>query len=737
MGSSSNSSDESGNSSASDANGSCDESSSRSDTDAAGPEALPSIYHESEAEHLERCNSKTCARCHVIRNRDSYKKVFRFKHPLTDEWMTWICETPDGSDTPWSVGCSICRKAHANTKFGRLAVSKYGGVQFTQFKQHEESKVHQRSLAKWMWKQDPLSSTSQTDGPTLEKRKANGHTSAEDRTADGQISAKRRKADGQTSTEPQGISFMHIRCLLYEVHREGSAGDFTRTVELMQSSGAPIPPGNAGAKVFSNLVTLGGALEKRHTRHFLKHASLLSLSHDAKDPYLLAHIGGVIWKLQRPLEGAKERLRSILPEGGPPYIFERLLSVLELTHKNRSGTSAAKELVKSVAALAGADHVDEVIPKVRYDVKDNAADEAVCGRTLQETFTECINLGDTMHTLQLILKDSVAGEPLVVLARGFLLGNTEPHKSVSSMLAYSSRLRSLFKENQLGDAFDVLSGMNWAPQRVASQSRPYGRASLKFGGFIGMLAEEAETAKDSEDRAAARFNLTGLAPYRVSMTNALMADLTFEHRQTTLWSDQDQPDISEFDDVIVDLLSRCRVWFEEGLIMSDDGAASDTYTRQVLNFYRSPRFAYSGNYAYLFALPADANSFFEPLERVRVIVGNLKDAVLRQFPPIACKGCFALSDLSRVVTRRTAVLIRTICSCSFRKQACEARWSARKPCVSCRGSEHRHSAQRIAGQQRIRLEQEHRWRFPISRTVAEPSISYLAQSIARGLPNVG
>ena len=155
-----------------------------------------------------------------------------------------------------------------------------------------------------------------------------------------------------------------------------------------------------------------------------------------------------------------------------------------------------------------------------------------------------------------------------------------------------------------------------------------------------MLAEEAETATASEDRATARFNLTGLAPYRVSMTNALMADLTFEHRQTTLWSDQDQPDISEFDDVIVGLLSRCRVWFEEGLIMSDDGAASDTYTRQVLNFYRSPRFAYSGNYAYLFALPADERSFFEPLERVRVIARNLKGGLLRQFPPNCLQRLF-------------------------------------------------------------------------------------------------
>ena len=484
-----------------------------------------------------------------------------------------------------------------------------------------------------------MSSTSQIDGLTLEERKADGQTSAEKRTADGQTSAKKRKADGQTSAEPQGISYMHIRCLLHEVQREGSAGDFTGTVKLMQSSGAQIPPGNAGKKVFSNLVTLGGALEKRHTRHFLKNACLLSLAHDAKDPYLLAHIGGVIWKLQNPLEGAKERLRSILPEGGPPYMFDRLLFVQELTHKNRSGKSAAKELLNSVAALAGA-HVDEVIPKVKYDVKDNAADEAVCGRTLQETFTECINLGDTMHTLQLILKDSVAGEPLVVLARSFLIGNTEPHKSVSSMLAHSSRLRSLFKENQAGDSLAVLSGMNWAPQRIASQSRPYGRASLKFGAIIGMLAEEAETANGSEDRAAARFNLTGLASYRVSMTNALMGDLTFEHRQSTLWSDQDQPDISEFDAVVVDLLSRLRVWFEEGLIMSDDGAASDTYTRQVLDFYRSPRFAYSGNYAYLFALPADEHGFFEPLEGVRVIVGNLKDGVLRQFPPNCLQRLF-------------------------------------------------------------------------------------------------
>ena len=124
-------SSKSGSSSASDANGSCDVSSSNSssgsDTDAAGPEALPSSYHESEAEHLERCNSKTCARCHVIRNRNSYKKI-RFKYPLTGEWMAWICETPDECDIPWGVGCSICRKAQANTKFGRLAVCKYWGV---------------------------------------------------------------------------------------------------------------------------------------------------------------------------------------------------------------------------------------------------------------------------------------------------------------------------------------------------------------------------------------------------------------------------------------------------------------------------------------------------------------------------------------------------------------------------------------------------------------------------------
>ena len=164
--------------------------------------------------------------------------------------MTWICETPDERDIPWGVGCSICRKAHANTKWGRLAVSSFAGVQFHQFNNHGESKVHQRSLVEWMRKQDPLFSTSQTDGLTLEERKADGQTSAEKRTADGQTSAKKRKADGQTSAEPRGISYMHIRCLLHEVQREGSAGDFTGTVKLMQSSGAQIPPGNAGEKVF-------------------------------------------------------------------------------------------------------------------------------------------------------------------------------------------------------------------------------------------------------------------------------------------------------------------------------------------------------------------------------------------------------------------------------------------------------------------------------------------------------
>ena len=54
----------------------------------------------------------------------------------------------------------------------------------------------------------------------------------------------------------------------------------------------------------------------------------------------------------------------------------------------------------------------------------------------------------------------------------------------------------------------------------------------------------------------------------------------------------------------------------------------------------SLRFAHSGNYAYLFALPADEHSFFEPPEKVRVIVGNLKDALLKQFPPNCLQRLF-------------------------------------------------------------------------------------------------
>ena len=101
-----------------------------------------------------------------------------------------------------------------------------------------------------MRKQDPLFSTSQTDGLTLEERKADGQTSAEKRTADGQTSAKKRKADGHTSAEPQGISYRHIRCLLHEVQREGSAGDFTGTVKLMQSRGRKFLLGTQAKRSF-------------------------------------------------------------------------------------------------------------------------------------------------------------------------------------------------------------------------------------------------------------------------------------------------------------------------------------------------------------------------------------------------------------------------------------------------------------------------------------------------------
>ena len=197
------------------------------------------------------------------------------------------------------------------------------------------------------------------------------------------------------------------------------------------------------------------------------------------------------------------------------------------------------------------DFEDSIAGKVMFDAKDNASDETLCSQTAKAVFKHMIDVGDTTHTMQLIIKHATAGEPEVKLVEEVLLTNKKPHKSVSGLLRDSSAARSSFTEEQEKQAEAVLRNLSWSPQRMSSRHKPYGRASLR--------PTRAEHGGDVVDKAAALHNLKTLAPFRRMVLAGMMADVTWEHRKAVMWSDGRDPDPSHIVDQLDGFLHRIRV----------------------------------------------------------------------------------------------------------------------------------------------------------------------------------
>lgn len=88
---------------------------------------------------------------------------------------------------------------------------------------------------------------------------------------------------------------------------------------------------------------------------------------------------------------------------------------------------------------------------------------------------------------------------------------------------------------------------------------------------------------------------------------------------------------------------RIKVLFIEGQIMT----LQHTYTAQILKFYSDPTVVFAARHAILFIKPdqADQEALYEPLERMRVIVGNVIQCLRAAIPDTCWRyrfACFAL-----------------------------------------------------------------------------------------------
>ena len=277
---------------------------------------------------------------------------------------------------------------------------------------------------------------------------------------------------------------------------------------------------------------------------------------------------------------------------------------------------------------------------------DNAADEVKAGKCLPNFFPNMhFHIMDTTHSLQLAVKHGVAGDPEVETLTQILLTNKRPVPSVSNMLRNSSRFRARFKDCQKDDVFGLLENLGYAPQRMSSRARPYGRCALKLRSLLEALADEAENGHDKE---AALHNLQQLCSYKRLMLMGMLADLTHEHQRLVHATDTGDPDPTALPLLVGRFKQRCTVLFIEGAIM--ERGMQDTFTYSVYAFMRSPNILFYTRHGSMLAMPpaADRVATFEPLQRIRGIVRNILVSIDAALPSNSWQwtfGHFALPGI--------------------------------------------------------------------------------------------
>ena len=210
--------------------------------------------------------------------------------------------------------------------------------------------------------------------------------------------------------------------------------------------------------------------------------------------------------------------------------------------------------------------------------------------------------------MQLIIKHAT-GRARGEVCRGGA-AHQQKHKSVAGLMRDSSAARSALREEQEKLAEVVLRHLSWSPQRMSSRHKPYGRASLRPRALFAFLAARAEHGGDADVKAAALHNKNSLAPFRRMALAGMMADVTWEHRKAVMWSDDRDPDPSDIVDQLDGFLHRIRYVIGEGLIFSDQ--LNDTFTAQIIKFYRKHTILKFKTYAAGSALPTTRAEYCKP-----------------------------------------------------------------------------------------------------------------------------
>jgi len=382
------------------------------------------------------------------------------------------------------------------------------------------------------------------------------------------------------------------------------------------------------------------AWEMLVTNTALRHASILGLGQDAKDNILCVSVRGVLWKLPALFRDRLPRhFKQVIPGDlgrKGPWIFERAAGVGVLGF-DRSATALAKATRVQLARVCGGETPPEVLDKIEFYTADNAADETAACQLLKQTCKHLVYENpDTTHSIMLATKQGCRGDPEIEKVQQVFLTSKRPYKSVASILRHSTRCRTAFKEEQIDATMVTLSHLGWAPQRHDSQSHALGCSALTIEAILCFMGREVDAKSTYAD--SSRYNLEVLQLSCRLVLSAMLADLTTEHQTACRHSDVSDPDPTQVSRSLALFKTRALFLFRDGNIMLSTG----TFTRQMLDLL-GPGFALlAGNRSYVYALPDPAApEYFEPLERMRAVLGNVLLCLEAALPPTSWQRSFS------------------------------------------------------------------------------------------------
>ena len=586
------------------------------------PKALLETNEQHSARHIER--DPSCARCIYLQTSQKVQAMCTFYDTTLREDLCYIIEQPHLLREPWGLGCWVCRAEGGRTTFAKCRVNSLNLVS----------------------RPDLLARHAASDGHALALQAHKARTRPENIASGCGIedSEVGEEQPGDFLELPSGcpVGHEHIMSFLENAHEQGSFARWARTMQVHPDVHCP---GNTSRTVAGNLLSMIAGYVMHLTLVLLLASSSIAIIQDAREENLLILARMVIWHLPDPARQALSEglLNGVWAVGshGPPWVAERVLGVAR-SGSDRSGQGHAAEVLHVMRVACSSDkHFQDVCPKVMYFTPDNAADEIVCGTALQSAFKNLrYYVPDSTHSIQLAIKNGCKGEPLVEKAQQVLLTNKRPNPSAANLLRNSKRFRSKYSQ---GDAEEVLSTcqhLGYAPQRMSSRARPFGRIARGVRRLFGALADEADSGPEKH---AASTVLRAAANYPMLMVAGLLGDLCHEHHKLVRETDEADPDPTCLRQQLVAFGNRVKVLFTDGQIMAGD--MRDTFTYQIVHLFKNPDVLVTRRHAYLFLRPTTDQALFEPLQRFRVVVGNVLACLQAAMPECAWQVEFEVWNL--------------------------------------------------------------------------------------------